>query len=72
MGANNIVKFNYLNYQFSQGIHKDKKVIWIYFPYNAVLLSQLKNVADVNWSQSVKKWYVADTPQYRNVLNLPV
>ena len=72
MGANNIVKFNFLNYQFSQGIHKDKKVIWIHFPYNAVLLSQLKNVVNVNWSQSVKKWYVADTPQYRNVFNLPV
>lgn len=72
MDANNIVKFNYLNYQFSQGIHKEKKVIWIHFPYNAVLISQLKNVVNVNWSQSVRKWYVADTQQSRKLFNLPV
>lgn len=72
MDANNIVKFNYLNYQFSQGIHKEKKVIWIHFPYNAVLISQLKNVVNVNWSQSVRKWYVADTQLSRKLFNLPV
>lgn len=42
MNAAASIKFNPKNYAFDIGQHKDKKVIWISFPYDKELISQLK------------------------------
>ena len=34
--------FNYKNYQFSKGEHRDNKVIFIYFPLNTLWKNELK------------------------------
>ena len=58
------------NYHFQPGRHKDKKVIWISFPYDHKLVAQLRAAAKVHWSRSQKKWYAADHKHYRNLFGL--
>ncbi len=59
-------------YAFSFGRHRNREVIWISFPFNNQLVSNLKNkLPAANWSQTNKKWYVADQPHFRQLLALP-
>ena len=59
-------------YEFSFGAHRNREVIWIAFPFDRQLLARLKkNLPMVRWSQSQKKWYVADQPHFRQLLALP-
>jgi hypothetical protein len=36
------MSFELKNYKFALGTHKDKNVIWVHFPNNAVLRNELK------------------------------
>lgn len=58
-------------YTFSFGIHNNKNVIWIAFPYNLQLIKDLKTrFPSVKWSQSNKKWHLPDLPSIRSALQL--
>lgn len=65
MNSENSKLFNPENYTFEFGIHRNKNIIWVVFPYNTDLLAKLKNTVKAHWSQSNKKWYVADNLQHR-------
>lgn len=58
------------SYTFETGQHKDKKVIWILFPYKKELVTQLKSRTKAYWSQSNKKWYVLDNIFHRKLFGL--
>lgn len=64
--------FNLNNYKISLGTHRDKDVIFFDFPNLLPLRTQLKQKLKVYWSQSNKKWYALDMPQYRRLLDLPI
>lgn len=59
------------NYTFKLGIHRDKKVIWIVFPYNKKLQLQLRErFSSISYSASNKCWYLIDLPVVRKQLNI--
>ncbi|XMO86594.1 tyrosine-type recombinase/integrase [Algibacter sp. AS12] len=59
------------NYTFQLGTHREKKVIWIKFPYNKELQKQLRDrFPSVSYSASNKSWYLADLPVVRKHLNI--
>ena len=64
--------FNPANYKISLGTHRGKAVIFFEFPNLLPLRNQLKQKLKVYWSQSNKKWYALDMPQYRRLLYLPL
>ena len=64
--------FNPKNYKISLGTHRDKDVIFFEFPNLLPLRNQLRMKLKVYWSQSNKKWYALDMPQYRRLLDLPL
>ena len=64
--------FNLNNYKISLGTHRDKDVIFFEFPNILSLRNQLRMKLKVQWSQSNKKWYALDMPQYRRLLDLPL
>lgn len=64
-------EFNIENYIVSLGIHKNLPVIFFDFPNDLILRSQLKAKIKIKWSNSKKKWYAIDMPQYRDICNLP-
>ncbi len=43
-------------FTFSFGEHKDKKVIWVSFPYDAGLILMLRQYVKAYWSASHKSW----------------
>lgn len=58
-------------YQFSLGVHHDKKVIWIRFPYNNQLIKDLKTAfPNARWSSTQKAWHIPDLLPHRQKLNL--
>jgi hypothetical protein len=59
--------FNLNNYKISLGTHRDKDVIFFEFPNILSLRNQLRMKLKVQWSQSNKKWYALDMPQYRRL-----
>lgn len=66
----NTTIFNLQNYSFELGQHKDKNVIWISFSKDPELIAQLRSNVKAFWSQSNKKWYVADNLQHRNLFGI--
>lgn len=59
------------HYTFSLGVHKNKNVIWINFPYQQNLINDLKKrFSSAKWSQSAKSWYLPDLPSVRTVLGI--
>lgn len=67
---NTKVVFDIELFAFSTGMHNDKKVIWISFPNDRNLINFLKDNTKAKWSPIDKKWYVADTEFYRNLLGI--
>lgn len=62
---------NLEKYKFTTGIHRQKNVIWIYFPYDVTLKNQLrKSFPSVTFSASKKSWYLPDLPAIRKVLKI--
>ncbi len=59
------------NYTLSLGSHRDKKVIWIKFPYSKILQSQLRKAfSSVTYSATNKAWYLPDLPVLRRKLRI--
>ncbi|WP_443938385.1 tyrosine-type recombinase/integrase [Pedobacter sp. MW01-1-1] len=65
------MKFERKMYQFELGQHKEKKVIWVKFKKDSMLIANLKEVAKAYWSNTKKCWYVLDVKQYRKLFDLP-
>ena len=62
---------NLSNYNFKLGNHRNKKVIWIQFPYNNDLKKQLRSkFTSVSYSATNKCWYLPDLPVIRRQLNI--
>lgn len=61
---------NKKSFNFREGNHRDKDVIWIHFPKNEILLSHLKQFVRPKWSRTEKAWYVLDVKQHRNLFGL--
>lgn len=57
-------------YTFEWGMHREKKVIWILFPYDKNVISELKIHTSAKWSHTHKKWYVPDNTHYRKLFGL--
>jgi integrase/recombinase XerD len=55
---------------YSPGIHKEKKVIFLAFVYDAALVAEVKKWTGSCWSQSRKMWYVPDNNFYRTKFDL--
>jgi len=63
--------FNYQNYQFKTGVHKDKNVIFVFFQYNPILQKELKEkFPTAKWSMSKKSWYMPDSNSIRNEIDM--
>lgn len=67
---NETTLFDLRLFNFKEGIHRDKNVIWIGFPKDFTLVNMLKSVAKAKWSQSQKSWYVTDNNIYRELFGL--
>ena len=60
-------------YQYSLGCHRDKKVIWVKFPKDHLLIEALlKKFPEVKWSASQKCWYLPDNQAIREQISLPL
>lgn len=57
-----------ISYQI--GTHKEQDVIFIRFAPNSELLTWVKSLVGVKWSQTKKSWYVLDSAQYRKKFGL--
>ena len=55
---------------YAPATHKGQAVIFIVFEYNANLISRVKKLVGVRWSQSKKAWYVLDNAFYRQKFGL--
>ena len=63
--------FNKQNYRFAIGKHHDKNVIFVNFPYNQVLKTELRQkFPSAKWSTSKKTWYLLDTKAIRNEIGI--
>jgi len=66
-----IYKMITTNYTYSFGIHRNKKVIWIHFPYNKKLVKELRETySSAKWSATKKAWYLPDLNVIREQLKL--
>ncbi len=62
---------DFTKYTFSYGTHRNKKVIFIRFPFSQELKTSLKSrFPSAKWSQSLKSWYLPDLPSVREALHL--
>ncbi|MES2810825.1 MAG: tyrosine-type recombinase/integrase [Bacteroidota bacterium] len=57
-------------YSFHLGEHRNQRVIFIQFDRNPVLISEIKQLAGIAWSQTHKMWYVPDVSEYRKKFNI--
>lgn len=71
MSNSSAIPFDYKNYSFSPGAHKNKGVIWIKFSFNKQLVATLRSSVKARWSSTVKCWYVFDRDAYRLLFHLP-
>ena len=66
------MSFNYQNYKFSIGMHQDKNVIFVHFPFSASLKDELKNkFSTAKWSATKNCWYLPDVKSIRMEIGLP-
>ena len=70
MQNTNII-FNPEIFSFAPGLHREKKVIWISFPYEQQYIAAVKENTAAKWSRSQKKWYVPDNLFYRDLFGIP-
>lgn len=63
---------NINDYSFALGQHRNKNVIFITFPYDQILIKNLKKrFSSARWSYTKKAWYLPDLPSVRKEINLP-
>ncbi len=48
--------------------HRGLKRIKVVFPYNSEIVTQLRQVEDCRWSQTMRAWHIPDTPDAINKL----
>lgn len=60
------------NYQAEAGQHKEANVIWLHFPNDPQLKSELRAQVRARWSASQACWYIADHPAHRRMFGLPI
>lgn len=71
MRSKNVSIMDFNLYQFSFGEHYSKKVIWIKFQKDSLLIQQLrKHFPSAKWSNSNKAWHLPDLPAIRTALQL--
>jgi len=58
-------------FTFTLGERNDKKVIFIRFEKNPILIAEIKALKDSKWDWNLLAWYVPDTADYRKLFNLP-
>nr|WP_321222932.1 tyrosine-type recombinase/integrase [uncultured Psychroserpens sp.] len=59
------------NYNILLGTLRNKKVIWIHFPFNQKLKNDLKRrFPSARWSTTMRQWYLPDLTTIRSALNL--
>lgn len=63
-------KFKHQLYAFSLGEHREKKVIWVAFPYNVHLVNHLRKYSKPYWSATKKCWYLPDNITNRKLCEL--
>lgn len=60
------------NYSFKIGEHRNRKVIFISFPFDRELKNKLKKkFTSAKWSNTKKSWYLPDLTSVRKELNIP-
>jgi site-specific recombinase XerD len=60
------MSFNCKNYLFKVGEHRDKNVIFVHFPNNALLKNDLREkYSTAKWSATKKCWYLPDVNSIR-------
>lgn len=57
-----------ISFHFSS--HRNVKVVFLEFEKNFDLIKQVKAIKGTRWSNQKKMWYIIDTPENRNLLNL--
>ena len=63
--------FHPQDYQYTVGEHCDRRVIFVYFQYNQLKLSELKEkFRTAKWSVSRKCWYLPDVNSVRKELGM--
>ena len=56
---------------FSVGVHSNKDVIFVHFPYNMQLKKELKEkYPSAKWDVSLKCWYLPDVNSIRKEVGL--
>lgn len=61
----------FLNIKVFEGVHREKKVLWIRMPNNQLFKDFLKsNLPTARWSNTFKCWYVVDSSANRNFLQI--
>jgi signal transduction histidine kinase len=48
--------------------HRGMKRIKVVFPYNSEIITQLRQIEDCRWSQTMRAWHIPDTPDAINKL----
>ena len=67
-----LMAFNYLNYKFSTGQHRDKNVIFVNFTFSTRLKDELKNkFPTAKWSTTLRCWYLPDVKSIRIEIGIP-
>jgi len=63
--------FNHKNYLFKVGVHRDKNVIFVHFPYNQLLKDELREqFPTAKWSATNKCWYLPDVNSIRKEIGI--
>lgn len=62
--------FSDKRFTFKPEIHKGKRIILICFEHEREIVSFLRGIKDIWWSDTHQKWYVYDNAHYRNIFNL--
>ncbi|HEY4539689.1 MAG TPA: tyrosine-type recombinase/integrase [Faecalibacter sp.] len=63
---------NLSHYRFESGVHKNEKVIWIYFDYAKHSIHPLKEHLKIYYSKTQKLWYLKDNSLTRKRVGLDV
>ena len=63
--------FSDKRFQFIEGTHDGKNVIWVQFEKDIELIKYLRSATKARWSASNKKWYVTDSRLHRQLFNMP-
>lgn len=67
----NNLSLQYSEFTVTEGVHREKKILWIHFRHTPENIALLKNNLKIKWSRTKKSWYSGDTSKARNIFHLP-